>query len=250
MKPFKRIAFAAVATAGLMAGGLATASSAPASSSPAYFNSPIGRITAAENTYFHTHPINLTSYRRSTALLTPTRGSRFDYEVNPPDFEGRGYFCAYSNATACINNLNKSYNAGWWNKSTAGADGLFDSYYYGQVDQNFPFAGTNVPWGDWYENAVYAYFWVPNGKWTGQAMDQEFGLNGQIVLRPQCNCGAQWWIWNGNSRWVGVYTTASEYEAGDGIAVYFGYSTAGVGNGEPAINSPGIRSARFYYFNA
>lgn len=238
--------------AALTVGSLGTVTSAvasitkPAAKTPAAtYSTPIGRITEAQNKYLHTHPVLLHSYH-SVIDIAYYRPS---YQVNPPVFHVNGYFCAYSTGYGCLNNLNNGglhHSIGYWEIS-GGKNGMWDQYYYGFVDSSWPWGTSYNLYKQYPSNGVYAYFFSPNGAWENLTMDQELGFNGSVTLEAQCNCQRQWWVWDGNGRWVGVYATLEQYNQGVGQSVYMGYTSAGVNNGDPTQLAPYSRSARFTY---
>ena len=108
----------------------ATVKTAP---TPATISSPIGPITQAENTYIHTHPINMTRWPhdatyRATILREPTMAATATLDsINT----WWGYFCGSTNGTACLNNWNGSLKFG--SGVFQNPDGRFNQWWYGQV---------------------------------------------------------------------------------------------------------------------
>lgn len=254
----RRLAVAVSAALALCGGTAAVAVPASASAArPAptvYINSPIGKITQAENTYLHTHPINLTARDESTSILKQTR-----WVANPAiadsEYEHWGYWCAYATGTNCMNNIDgggAGNHQGYWNSSTAGKNGLYDQYYSGGVTKSYPWGSGYNLYKNYEGNSVYEYYWTPDdGEWTGLALDGSLGEGGADILEAQSNGAAQEWVWDGNNRWVNVSATYSTcIDDGECVGVYAGYTSLGVSNGDPMYNQSSLGLVTEWHFKA
>jgi hypothetical protein len=207
-------------------------------------NTPIGCITEQQNLYLHHHPVLLAK------MPAVELAAKFVPEQRVPDYETFfGYFCAQytgnGSGYGCVNNWNgvKSNGNGirFYQCPQCGQPGQFKQWYFGTVDNTFPWGTDYNIYTHYQGNSVYQYCWAPGGNGSGYCLDQGNSINGQVWLYQSyttLNVGdPQFWVWDGNSRFVAVYATFVSYELGHDEAYYAGYEV-NWDNGSPVMMEP------------
>ena len=209
--------------AGMALGGVPALASPAAA--PATFSSPIGPITQDENTFLHTHPVNITAWAQSEAyraqvLAQPEMAVTAGLEnaASPPPVQLSstltywGFFCAGSGASGCLNNWSAQNGIKFGSGSSdSNVNGQFNQWYYGGVTSQWPYANTTF-YNNYHGNSVYQYAWAPHGDGSGNCVTSSWGENQGLHLDDCLNSYDEFWIWDGNAHWVNVLWTVHDYE--------------------------------------
>jgi hypothetical protein len=208
-------------------------------------DSPIGPITADENTYIHSHPINMTAYMadasyKQQVLAQPAMAAtavQDGQDQNPGPQQAStlthwGFFCAGGGATGCINDWGGSGDIKFGSgASSDNVNGQFNQWYDGQVVPTWPV--NNTPFYEAYKNnSIFRYAWAPHGNGSGECISSILGKDQGLITAGCAGSHDEQYIWNGGSKWVNVLWTADSYENNPTpVAWYAGSASAGVNDG-------------------